>query len=131
MIEMKKVCIICPKGCELTIKEIDSQAKQIEVTGNGCKRGEKFAYEELYNPKRTVQTTVKTIFKGFNRISVKTSDSIPKNAIFDVMTAAKGTVVNKIVSVGDVIVENIADTGVDLIATTNMTIYDVNIDQIL
>ena len=128
MSEIKKVCIVCPKGCELTIKEIDTQEKILEVMGNRCKRGEKFAYEEIYNPKRTVQTTVKTIFKGFNRISVKTSDSIPMSKIFDVMAIAKNTVVNKIVSVGDVIVDNIADAGVDLIATTDMTIYDVDID---
>lgn len=128
MNKIKKVCIVCPKGCELVIEEIDSFIKKIKVTGNQCRRGERFAIEELYDPRRTVQTTVKTVFKDYNRISVKTVDAIPKGKIFDVMAVAKKTVVYDILKVGDVVVKDIAGTGVDLVSTTDMTLYSIEVD---
>lgn len=122
MKEMNKTCIVCPKGCQLSIKEIDADKQIIEVSGNQCKRGAAFAKEEMYNPKRTLQTTVKTIYKEHERLSVKTSESIPKDLIFDIMKIAKGVVVEKPIKVGDVVSENILDTGVDLVATSNIRI---------
>lgn len=129
MNKLKKVCIVCPKGCELVIEEIEPSNKKIKVTGNQCKSGERFAIEELYDPRRTVQTTIKTVFKDYNRISVKTVDAIPKGKIFDVMAVAKKTVVHDILKVGDVVVKDIAGTGVDLVSTTDMTLYSIEVDK--
>ena len=123
MVEVTKVCIVCPKGCELTIKEIDPKAKELEVTGHGCNRGIAFAQQEMYDPMRTLQTTVLTAVQGFARIPVKLSGSVPKAMIFRIMKVVKKTVVDKVLKVGDVVVEDIAGTGVDLIATTDMTLY--------
>ncbi len=123
MSEVRKVCIVCPKGCELTIKEINPQTRELEVAGNGCKRGIAFAQQEMYHPVRTLQTTIRTSIKGFERIPVKISDSVDKDKIFAIMDVVKKTVVNELLKVGDVVVENIADTGVDLVSTTDMTLY--------
>lgn len=123
MIELKRVCIVCPKGCELTIKEIDSEKRQIKVTGNACKRGEAFAFQECYDPRRTLQTTVQTTFKTYPRLSVKTAGSIPKQAVFDVMREVKKVVVERVMASGEIVVANIADTGVDLISTSDMNLY--------
>lgn len=115
-----KTCIVCPKGCQLVIKEVDGENQKIEVEDNGCKRGIDFAQEEMYNPKRTVQTTVKTVFKDYERVSVKTSVSIPKDRMFDVMKIAKATTVDFPINVGDVVAENILGLGVDLVATAGI-----------
>jgi len=115
-----KTCIVCPKGCQLIIKELDAQSQQIEVEGNSCKRGITFAHEEMYNPMRTLQTTVKTVFKGYERLPVKTSNSVPKGMVFDIMKIAKAAVVNAPLNVGDKVAENILGLGVDLVATSSI-----------
>lgn len=118
-----KTCIVCPKGCQLMIEEIDAEKLHIAVEGNGCKRGISFAQEEMYNPKRTLQTTVQTAFKEYERLPVKTSDSIPKDKMFDVMKIAKDTLVDKPVNVGDIVAEKISGLNVDLIATASIKLH--------
>lgn len=50
-------------------------------------------------------------------VSVKTREDIPKGKIFDVMRALKGVKIQAPVHVGDVVVSNVAGTGVDIVAT--------------
>lgn len=113
-------CIVCPKGCEMTVNQKDGK---IIVTGNSCKRGEKFAADEMLHPTRTLQSTVKTIYKEMPRISVKTNNVIPKDKIFKVMSEiAKVNVVNKVKN-GEIIIENVLNLGVNIISTVDMSLY--------
>ena len=50
-------------------------------------------------------------------VSVKTKNDIPKGKIFDCVKALKGVEVEAPVHIGDVIVADVAGTGVDVIAT--------------
>lgn len=50
-------------------------------------------------------------------VSVKTKQSIPKNKIFDCMDEIRRMVVKAPVEAGDIIIENVAGTGVDVVAT--------------
>lgn len=69
------VCIVCPNSCKLSISENG------EVTGARCPRGKKFATEELTCPKRTVCTTVATVFDDYPVLPVRTETEIPKDKI--------------------------------------------------
>ena len=53
-------------------------------------------------------------------VSVKTKQDIPKDKIFDCVRALKGVKVEAPVYIGDVIVANVAGTGVDIVATKNV-----------
>jgi CxxC motif-containing protein len=53
-------------------------------------------------------------------VSVKTSTDIPKGKIMDCIAALKGVTIKAPVSIGDVILHNAADTGVDILATKNV-----------
>ena len=109
-------CIKCPRGCQVVATLDDGQA--LCISGNSCKRGEAYAKSELTNPVRTVTTTVPVIGSPTEKmISVKTSHDVPKDMVLDVMAAVKPLIVHSPVNIGDVICENIADTGADLIAT--------------
>ncbi len=121
---MIKTCIVCPKGCRLDIKEIDKEKRIIEVTGNGCKRGIEFAQEEMYNPKRTLQTTVETVYKEYKRLPVKTSGAVPKDMMFDIMREAKKVLIDKPVKAGDVIIGSVLGTGTDLTAAATMRLKE-------
>jgi len=50
-------------------------------------------------------------------VSVKTREDIPKDKISECVKALKGITVKAPVRIGDVILSNVAGTGVDIVAT--------------
>ncbi len=109
-------CIVCPRGCEITVEFSEDDAVK-NVRGNACPRGATYAERECTHPERTVTSTVRTADGGV--ASVKTRTPVPKESVFAVMRAIAEVTAPAALSVGDVIVPNIADTGVDLVATEN------------
>lgn len=109
-------CIGCPLGCAVEV-EIEENGQIANVTGNTCKRGDDYARKEVTNPTRIVTSTVRVEGGTSDMVSVKTKTDIPKNKIFACMEGLKGVCVKAPVHIGDVIVENIAGTGVDVVAT--------------
>ena len=107
-------CIVCPVGCHLKVDH------ELHVTGNKCPRGLNYAITEMTNPKRVLTTTVKTTYDRIPRLSVKTKDPIPKAMIKDIMSQLNNVIVINDVKIGDVIVANILDTGVDIVATKSL-----------
>lgn len=107
-------CIGCPLGCALTAVPA---AGDWDVSGYTCKRGLQYAKKELTRPERTVTSTVRVTGGAAAVTSVRTAADVPKDAIFTVMEAISQIVVKAPVAIGDVLCENIAGTGVCLIAT--------------
>ena len=112
------ICIGCPLGCPLTVEMEGSEVKA--VSGNTCPRGDAYARKELTNPTRIVTSTVRVVGGRLAMVSVKTASDIPKGKIFDCVKALKDVEVKAPVKIGDVIVENVAGTGVNIIATKNV-----------
>ena len=112
------ICIGCPLGCPLTVEMEGNEVKS--VSGNTCPRGDAYAKKELTNPTRIVTSTVRVTGGKLAMVSVKTASDIPKDKIFDCVKALKDVEVPAPVKIGDVIVENVAGTGVNVIATKNV-----------
>ena len=110
-------CIVCPRGCQLTVK-FDSEGKIADISGSGCKRGITYAENECTHPTRTVTSTVKC--EGGGIASVKTTDTVPKEKVFDVMREINRTRAKSDVKIGDVIIADVLSLGVDIIATSNV-----------
>lgn len=109
------ICIVCPRGCHLSVDE------KMNVTGNFCPRGAKYAIMELTHPTRIVTSTVKICLKnGYSRLPVKTNIAIPKEKIFDIMREIDKVLVVGPIKIGDVIIKNVCGLGADIIATKNM-----------
>ena len=108
------ICICCPIGCNL---QVEKTADGFNVTGNKCPRGEKYAIEEMTAPKRILTSTVKITGSIYPVISVKTRSPAPKEKIFAIMEILSDIEVKAPVHVGDILVKNVADTGVDIVAT--------------
>ena len=118
MEERKLTCIGCPMGCPLTVKM--EHGEVVSVTGNTCKRGDNYARKEVTNPTRIVTSTVRITGGSEAMVSVKTKEDIPKGKIFDCVKALKNVEVAAPVHIGDVLVKDVAGTGVDVIATKNV-----------
>lgn len=115
MATREMICIVCPVGCHLEVDEAS-----LEVTGNRCPRGALYGKKELTNPTRMLTSTVKTNASLQHRVSIKTSDEIPKGKIFEIMEALNQIEAKVPVRIGDILYTNILDTGVDIIATTTL-----------
>ncbi len=110
------VCIICPRGCSLKV-ELDGKTVT-GISGNNCKRGERYAQDECCNPRRTITTTVRCA--DGRRAAVKTDCPIPKEHMFECMKLINSVTVQLPVSVGDVILEDAF--GSRVVATENVGI---------
>jgi len=111
------ICINCPKGCELDVERTADGT--ITVTGHTCPRGEAYGRAELENPTRMVTGLVRVA--GMRKpLPVKTKGPVGKGKIADVLFAMHQATVQLPVKIGDVIVADVAGTGVDLVATANM-----------
>ena len=108
-------CIGCPLGCQITVELENGEV--ISVTGNTCKRGDDYARKEVTSPTRIVTSTVKVSGGNAPMVSVKTKSDIPKDKIFDCAKALKEVMVQAPIAIGDVVLENVAGTGVDIVAT--------------
>lgn len=111
------VCINCPLGCMLTVTRGEDGA--IAVAGNTCPRGEAYGRTELTDPRRIVTSTVRVKGGKNQAVAVKTAQAVPKNKIMECMKELKEAEVSLPVSVGDVVLENVADTGVAVVVTRN------------
>ncbi|MBQ1846399.1 MAG: DUF1667 domain-containing protein [Clostridia bacterium] len=115
MTERKYTCIICPQGCEITVT-LDGK-DIVKVEGNTCKRGEAYVTEELTAPKRTLTTTVMTL--SGRPVPVRTGGTVPKEKLFDCMKEINAVKAKDGVRRGDVIIEDVAGTGVSVVATAD------------
>lgn len=108
------ICIECPKGCRLTIDE------NLNVTGNTCIRGKKYAINEVTAPKRIITSTVVVNSKIVSRLPVMTENDVPKELMFEIVKELNNIRVEVPVKCRDVIIENVCNTGVNIIATRTL-----------
>ena len=119
-------CINCPLGCALTVAS--ENASVISVTGNTCQRGEAYARAEVTAPVRIVTTSVPVTGGSCPMVSVKTASAIPKDKIFDCISALKNVTATAPIAIGDVILQNVAGTGIDMVATRDVSANETPID---
>lgn len=113
----KMICISCPLGCHL---EVDcSDMNDIKVSGNTCPRGRIYGINEVTAPKRMVTSSVKVNGSDAVLVSVKTSEPVPKDKIFECLDVIKTISVDAPVKIGDVLYENICGCGSNIVATKN------------
>ena len=121
---MKKemICIGCPLGCSITVDCIRKTIRNIN--GNRCKVGLEYAEKEIFNPERTLTTTVRVKNGHLPLVSVRTSKPMPKNRIFDAMILLAKVEIDAPVKIGDEIIQNLFDTNVSIVATKNIVKKD-------
>ncbi|NCC67015.1 MAG: DUF1667 domain-containing protein [Clostridia bacterium] len=108
-------CIGCPKGCLVAVEMDNGQI--VDITGQSCPRGKDYAEKEVTNPQRMVTSTVPVYGGNLTVVPVRTASDIPKSKVFDSMAQIRAARVNAPVAAGDIIIHDLAGTGIDLIAT--------------
>lgn len=117
-------CTTCPSECLLTAKvERDANGAVVEVrsvTGNSCPRGDTFAHQELTCPMRVLTTTVAVSGSDEALLPVRTSEAIPLALHAQAMDLLRGVVVEAPIRMGDVVLEDLLGTSIDLVASMDI-----------
>ena len=117
---MKKeiICTVCPRGCHI---QVEGEGDNIlNVEDYGCRRGLEYGSTEFAHPVRILTTTVKLADVENDLLPVRSNQPLPKEKLFDCMNIIRATAVKLPVKRYDVIVKNICDTGVDIVATKTL-----------
>ncbi len=117
------VCIVCPMGCRMSLNT-DGDG-ELRIEGNSCPKGRDYALNETTNPVRMLQSTVVIEGASLDRLPVRTSAPIPKEMIMGCMEQIKEIKISAPVRIGDIIMENVLRTGVDIIASRSMFLSPV------
>lgn len=124
-IEMLKFnCTTCPSECLLTV-EVERDANGAvtavrSVTGNSCPRGDKFAHQELTCPMRVLTTTVAVSSGDEALLPVRTAEAIPLALHAQAMVLIRGLVVNAPIRMGNVVLKDLLNTNIDLVASMDI-----------
>ncbi len=110
-------CINCPVGCRMEVTVENGAVTAVK--GNTCKRGESYAHQECVAPERMV-TAVAPVAGSDMPVSVKTRTPIPKGKIKACMAQIEALSLQAPIRMGDVVLPNVAETGVDVIATKSV-----------
>lgn len=117
-------CTTCPSECHLTVEvERDVNGAVVEVrsvVGNNCPRGDKFAHQELTCPMRVLTTTVAVSGGNEALLPVRTAEAIPLELHAQAMALIRGLVVNAPIRMGDVVLEDLLGTNIDLVASMDI-----------
>ena len=113
--EREIICTNCPRGCHVTV-ELNGE-EIVKITGNTCARGERYARNEITDPKRTVTTTV--ALSDGSVLPVKSDGPLSKKYIAQYLEAIHEIRAERPVLIGDVLLEDIDGQGVNIVATQN------------
>ncbi len=117
------VCIICPKGCRITINyEINENEIKIiqSIVGFSCPKGKTYAEQELLEPRRTLTTTIKTTYKEHKRLAVRSDSEIPLVQLIPIIKHLRSIVIDKPVTAGTCIVKNPLGLQTNIIAADDL-----------
>ena len=112
------ICTVGPRGCRINVE--GEGEKVIKVEGYGCKRGIEYASNDFVNPVRILTTLVKIDGKENDLLPVRSNKPISKSKLFDCMAEIKKVSIKLPVKMHDVIISNVCDTGVDIVATKGL-----------
>jgi CxxC motif-containing protein len=111
------ICITCPKGCEAKVWSDDGQ---IMVKGKICKKGKAYLEQEFREPLRILTTTVVVKNSSLKRLPVRTAKAFPKKDLFKAMEQIARVIVSPPVRIGEVVLADLAGSGVDLVAADDV-----------
>ena len=117
-------CTTCPSECLLTVEvERDTDGAVVvvrSVTGNNCPRGNTFAHQELTCPMRVLTTTVAVSGGDEALLPVRTAEAVPLELHAQAIDLIRGLVVKAPIRMGDVVLEDLLGTSINLIASMDI-----------
>ena len=112
------ICISCPIGCQLNVEVVEKTAMKVE--GYTCKKGKKYAEQEVSDPRRMLTTTVSISGGLWSRIPVRSASAVPKDLVMKICRDLHRIQLQSPVKMGTVVLENAGETGISILAARSM-----------
>ena len=87
------------------------------ITGQRCKEGIQYAQTEALDPRRMLTSSILVHDGEWPLVSIKTTKPVPKKKIFSLLKEIQTTTVKAPINRGDILIHNIANSNIDIIAT--------------
>lgn len=115
------ICVICPNGCQLQVDVDEGEKSAVaDVRGSLCNKGPEWARQEIFNPVRTIASSILVEGGDFPVVSVRTDSPVPLKKINDVMNEIRTVRLKAPVSIGQVIIKKVLGLNCNIIATRNV-----------
>lgn len=116
--EKEITCIVCPIGCKILVR---TDGKHFDLLdGNKCKKGIDYAINEVLDPRRMLTSSILVKNGEWPLVSVKSSEPVPKNKVFSVLKEIKKITIYPPIKSGQIIIKNVANTKIDIVATKSI-----------
>jgi len=112
------ICIVCPNSCKMSL--VIENGELIDMSGASCEQGEEYAAREIVETMRTFSSLVKVTNGTLPLVSVRVSDVVPKERIFDIIAILKELSISAPVEINQIIIHDVLGLGVDVIATKDV-----------
>jgi CxxC motif-containing protein len=112
------LCVSCPVGCLLKVTVVGTEVLKVE--DNGCPLGVKYAGSEVANPVRTFTSTVRIKDGSLPVCPVRSRAPLPLSKVFSVAGGVAKLTANAPVVIGQVLIEDVCGTGIDIIASRTL-----------
>ena len=109
-------CLNCPLRCSIDVEYDESSIYIIE--GNNCERGYRFAIDKLDLPNRNAFAYVKVANSSAKTVKVITTKPISRDLIPMLEEELAKITLNAPVKVQDLVIANVFNTGVDIVAAS-------------
>lgn len=120
MKERKFICVSCPLGCDLNVI-VDDDGEVASVTGNSCQRGAAYARTEVKDPRRIFVSTVRVRGGRLPVCPIRSEFSVSREKIKEIARAIAKLNVKAPIKIGQVLIKNVCGTGVDIIASRDLS----------
>lgn len=113
-------CIICPNGCEITVKtgeKEDGTPEILSLEGAICSKGRAYVEQELTCPMRNIATSVLVKNGILPLTSVRLTRPIPQNRIFDAMEEIRKCTLTAPVEAGTLVIHHLLGYEADVVVT--------------
>jgi CxxC motif-containing protein len=108
-------CLLCEKSCSL---QADIQGEQLlGLRGQGCQKGFDFILSRIRPQGKIVSTSVLVSNHSLKFLPVRTGKAVDNALASQILREARKITVTPPVRYGQVIMRNVAGTGVELIST--------------
>ena len=111
-------CIVCPIGCRAMVTV--ENGKITEIDNIECPHGEEYVRGEIEAPMRDFFTTVRVRGARIPVLPVRATRPIPKEKLMECTLELAKMVLDAPIKAGDVVIKNILNLGIDIIATRNL-----------
>ena len=116
------VCTLCPVHCTLSIEQSASDGQIKNIYGIRCSRGYEYINQSYKEQQCMLPTSVRVHSDVQNRLPVNSDAPLPKTAVSEAMMIIRTVEVMPPVNAGEIIIENILNTGVNIISTKSVLI---------